>query len=171
MVRSSLRTSTISSEELLGLLAHALGHHAHLAAASWRTCWLDPCWPGSPWRGAHCSHVLLLDARRDLTDHVLVVAHVLLDLLCMDVEIEHAVRECIEEIGVVRDDQAGLLVIDQELGEVLDTGFVEIVGGLIEEKDVGVLDQSRSEKEASLLSAGKGLDDAVFEVDDFILGA
>jgi len=60
---------------------------------------------------ARIVHILALDAGRDLLDHVLIVADILLDLAGMEVEIEHAMRECIQEVGVVGDDQTGLLIM------------------------------------------------------------
>jgi len=116
--------------ELLGFLAHALRHEAHLAALHGEEAGLVLV--GLDLLGAAgVGHVLLLDPRGDLVDHVLVVADVLLDFAGVDVEIQDAVRKCVQELGIVGDDEAGLGVVDQECGQVLDAGLVEVVGGLV----------------------------------------
>ena len=72
--------------QLLRLLAHALGHQPHLPSlhgeyARLILVLLDLL------GAAGVGHILLLDARGDLLDHVLVVAHVLLHLAGVDVQI------------------------------------------------------------------------------------
>ena len=67
-------------------------------------------------------------------------------------------RECVQELGVVRDDQTSLPVIYEELRQVLDARLVQIVRRLIEEEDVRILDEGRGEEQASLLAAGEGFD-------------
>jgi hypothetical protein len=61
----------------------------------------------------------------------------------MHIEIEDALCKCIEEIRVVRDDDDGLFVLDEEFGEMRDAFFVQIVGRLVEEEQVSA-DASRS---------------------------
>jgi hypothetical protein len=91
--------------KLFGLLAHALGDEAHLASLHGEEAGLIFILLDL-FGAAGIGHVLFLDATRDLFDHVLVVADVLLDLLCVDIEVQNAVRECIQEFSIVRNDQS-----------------------------------------------------------------
>jgi hypothetical protein len=71
----------------------------------------------------------------------------------MDIEIKHTIRKSIQKIGIMRNDDDCFFIGDEKIREMLNPFWVEIVGRLIEEKNVRVLDKSGSKKEASLLSS------------------
>ena len=49
--------------------------------------------------------------------------------------------------------RAGLLILDKETRQMLDSRFVEVVRRLVEEEQIRLLDKRRSEKEPRLLSS------------------
>ena len=100
-------------------------------------------------------HVFFLHARTYLRDDVEIIPDVLLYLVRVHIEVEHPFGKCIEEVGIVRDDHDGFVVRDEEFREVRDAFLVEIVGRLIEKKQVGALDERRGKQEPRLLSAGE----------------
>src|SRR3989344_4033911 len=81
----------------------------------------------------------------------------------MHVEVKDAVRERVEKVRVVRNDDDRLLIVDEEFRQMRNACFVEVVGRLVEQKQVGFLDESRSEQEPRLLPAGERADDAVVD--------
>ena len=70
------------------------------------------------------------------------------------IELEDPLGDVVEEVAVVgdRDDRAAVLV--EEALEPLDRLGVEVVGRLVEQEQVGVLEQEPRERDASLLAAG-----------------
>ena len=77
------------------------------------------------------------------------------------VELEDPAGDVVEEVAVVGDDQDGAAVLDQVLLQPGDGLGVEVVGRLVEEQDVGVLEQQLAERDAALLAAGEGVDRGV----------
>ena len=69
--------------------------------------------------------------------------------------------DVVEEVAVVGDDQDGAGVGDQVLLQPGDGLGVEVVGRLVEQQDVGVLQQQLAEGDAALLAAGEGVDGGV----------
>ncbi len=62
-----------------------------------------------------------------------------------------------EEIAVVGDDDAGEVGLGEKLFEPLDSGEVEVVGGLVEEKNFGGGDERFGDGEALAPASGEGL--------------
>jgi len=71
----------------------------------------------------------------------------------MHVEVQHAVAEGVQEVGVMRNDEARLVVFLQERRKVLDTCMVEIVCRLVEQEQVWLLNECARKKKARLLPA------------------
>ena len=65
------------------------------------------------------------------------------------------VDDGVEEAPVVRDDEHGAVEAGEELLEPGEAVGVEVVGGLVEEQDVGVLEQRGGQQRAGLLAAGE----------------
>ena len=99
--------------------------------------------------------VLFFDTCRDILHHILVVADILLDDASVRVKIEHAFGKHIEKFRIMRNDDNRFRIVDQKVSEMSDSCLVEIVGRFIEEKEIGVLDECRCEKQARLLTARK----------------
>ncbi len=66
------------------------------------------------------------------------------------------IGEVFEEVTVVADDDAGELRALEQFFEPLDAGEIEVVGGFVEQQDVGGLHQGFGDGEAFLPSAGEG---------------
>ncbi len=96
----------------------------------------------------------------------MIVTHILLNFFGMNIKIQDTVSKCIQKVSIVGNDQTGFLIVNKKLCEVFDTGFVEIVGRLIKKQDVRILNKCRGQKQACLLTTGKGFDDAVFGIND-----
>ena len=77
------------------------------------------------------------------------------------VELEDPRGDVVEEVAVVGDDEDRALVGDQVLLQPGDGLGVEVVGRLVEEEDVGGLEQELAEGDAALLAAGEGVDGGV----------
>ena len=77
------------------------------------------------------------------------------------VELEDPAGDVVEEVAVVGDDQDGARVGDQVLLQPGDGLGVEVVGRLVEEQDLGGLEQQLAERDAALLAAGEGVDGGV----------
>ena len=74
------------------------------------------------------------------------------------VELEDPAGDVVEEVAVVGDgdDRAGIILeVALEPGDRLG---VEVVGGLVEEEDVGAFEQGLAERDPALLAAGEGRD-------------
>src|SRR5713101_4342028 len=67
-------------------------------------------------------------------------------------ERDRAASDAIEEPAVVRRDQKSLLLLDQEPLQPLERGDVEMVRGLVEEKDVRVVEKQPRKTEARPLA-------------------
>ena len=74
------------------------------------------------------------------------------------VELEDPLRDVVEEVPVVGDRDDGPGVLLEEALEPLDRLGVEVVGGLVEQQQVGVLEQQPGERDAALLAAGQRRD-------------
>ena len=67
-------------------------------------------------------------------------------------------RDVVEEVAVVGDGDDGARVLVEEALQPLDRLGVEVVGRLVEQEQVGVLEQQPAERHAALLAAGQGRD-------------
>src|SRR5690606_16698002 len=74
------------------------------------------------------------------------------------VEFEDPAGDLVEEIPVVGDDEDRALVFDEVFLEPGDGLGVEMVGGLVEQQEVGGLEQQPAEGDAALLAAGEIVD-------------
>ena len=103
---------------------------------------------------------LLLEAPQFLKLGVLgVVARILRDAPAF--EVEHLPDGAVEEEAVVRHDQRGAAELLLEIGfQPLDAGEVEVVGGLVEEEQVGLAEEKAREGEARALAAAEDGDGA-----------
>ena len=89
----------------------------------------------------------------DFLEEVVVVALVLLDLLGMDIEIQHAISEGVEEPSIMGDDDNAFFVFLEVASEVLDARLIQVVRRLIEQKQVGVLNECARKEKTSLLAS------------------
>ena len=96
-----------------------------------------------------------------LLEEVRVVAHVVGHHAA--VEVEHPRGDPPEEVAVVRDGDDGALERLERLLEHLLAGDVEVVGGLVQEEDVGGGDHELGERQPSLLTARQELDGFLVE--------
>ena len=71
------------------------------------------------------------------------------------VELEDPLRDVVEEVAVVGDGDDRARVLVEEALEPLDRLGVEVVGRLVEQQQVGVLEQQPGERDAALLAAGE----------------
>ena len=113
--------------------------------------------------------VFFLDTCGYLFDDVVVVADVLLDLVCENIEVEDTIREGIQKFGIVRDDDTGFFVAHEKVREVGDTVGVEIIRRLVEKQKIRLLDKRGRKQEPRLLPTRKRPDDTVkgrVEMDD-----
>ena len=78
------------------------------------------------------------------------------------VELEDPTGDVIEEVAVVGDADDGAGVLLEVLLEPVDGLGVEVVRGLVEEKDVGLLEEQAAEGYATTFAAGERVHDAVF---------
>jgi hypothetical protein len=74
------------------------------------------------------------------------------------VELEDPARDVVHEVPVVGDRDDGAGVLGQVLLEPEHGLGVEVVGGLVEEQQVGLLEQQLAERDAAALATGEGLD-------------
>ena len=77
-----------------------------------------------------------------------------LDVLVLDGE--HARADLLEEAAVVGDQHEGAPVVGEEVLQPLDRVDVEVVGGLVEQKEVGIGEQRAGQCDARELAAGEG---------------
>ena len=68
-------------------------------------------------------------------------------------DLEHARGDAVDEVAVVGDEQDGAGVVLERVGERLDGAHVEVVGGLVEQQEVGVADEQREQAQAAALAA------------------
>jgi len=71
------------------------------------------------------------------------------------IQFQYAVGEALQEGAVVGDEQHGAAEVADEAFQPFDAGDVEVVGGLIEQQQVGFLDQGLGEQHAALRAAGE----------------
>ena len=74
------------------------------------------------------------------------------------VDLQDARGDAVDEMPVVRDEEDGAGVVLERVGERLDGAHVEVVGGLVEEQEVGVADEQGEQAEAAALAAREHLD-------------
>ena len=72
-------------------------------------------------------------------------------------EFEDPLGDVVEEVAVVRDGDDGALVAGEVLFEPVDGFGVEMVGGLVEQEDGGLLEQQAGEGDAATFAAGEGV--------------
>src|ERR1019366_2921792 len=70
------------------------------------------------------------------------------------IELDHVGGDILEKVTVVAHDDAGERRSLKQLFEPCDSGKIEMVGGLVEQKDVGMLHQSFDDCETLLPAAG-----------------
>ena len=71
------------------------------------------------------------------------------------IELENPARHVVEEIAVVGDDQDRARIGAQVALEPVDRLGVEMVGRLVEQQEVGLLQQQAAERDAALFAAGE----------------
>ena len=74
------------------------------------------------------------------------------------IELEDPAGDVVEEVAVVGDGDDGALVVVEEAFEPGDGFGVEVVGGLVEEEEVGLREEKAAECDAAALAAGEGGD-------------
>ncbi len=101
----------------------------------------------------------------------------LLDLVAELIQPDDLVDVAVEELQVVRDDQQAATIGAQEVHQPAGGGRVEEVGRLVEQQQVGALEEQAGQGELGLLAAAEGADAAVegdarqAEAGDELLGA
>src|SRR4051812_36778720 len=80
------------------------------------------------------------------------------DVVAAAIELEHPVHDMVEEVAVVGDEDDVARIVDEMLLEPLHALGVEMVGRLVEQDDVGLLEQQAGERHAPLLAARKIVD-------------
>ena len=78
------------------------------------------------------------------------------DLTTVGVEVPDLVHGVLQQFGVMADDDEAALVRRQELAQPPHGVGVEVVGGLVEQEDVGPAEQDARELDAPALAAGQG---------------
>ena len=71
------------------------------------------------------------------------------------VELEDPAGDVVEEVAVVGDDEDGAGVIAQMAFEPVDALGIKMVGRLVEQQQVGRIEQQPAERDAALLAAGE----------------
>ncbi len=71
------------------------------------------------------------------------------------VELQDPLRDVVQEVAVVGDGDDRARVLGEEALQPLDRLGVEVVGRLVEQQQVGVLEQQPAQRHASLLAAGE----------------
>src|SRR5437879_2959126 len=74
------------------------------------------------------------------------------------VELENPLGRVVEEVAVVRHRDHGAGKPPQKLLEPLDAFRIEVVGGLIEQQDIGLGEQQPAQRDAALLAAAERRD-------------
>lgn len=77
------------------------------------------------------------------------------------VDLGDPLRDVVEEVPVVGDGEDGAGVLRQELLEPEHALGVEVVGGLVEEQQVGLLQEQLGQRHAALLASGEVGDEGV----------
>ena len=73
-------------------------------------------------------------------------------------ELEDPAGDVVEEVAVVGDGDDGAVVVAQRALEPRHRLGVEVVGGLVEQQQVGLGQQQAAQRDAALLAAGEGGD-------------
>src|SRR4051794_16153045 len=76
-------------------------------------------------------------------------------------EFDDAGGNAIEKVAVVRHDEAGARIRAQEILQPLDRLGIEVIGGLIENEEIGLRDERAAESHAALFAAAQRADDAL----------
>ncbi len=76
-------------------------------------------------------------------------------------ELDDARGDAIEEIAVVRDEEAGAGIARKEVLQPLDRFGVEVVGRLVEDEEIGPGEQRAAERDAALFAAAERADQAI----------
>lgn len=92
-----------------------------------------------------------------LGDPVVIAAGVFLDE-AVAVEDEGSGGDVVDEFAVVADEQDGAVVIEEEFFEEFKSFEVEIIGGFVEEEDVGGPGERFGQKESVSFAAGEAPD-------------
>jgi hypothetical protein len=92
-----------------------------------------------------------------LTQVVLPVHVVDVDVLAIRVQVEHPVHGLADELDVVADHDQPALVVLQELAQPHDAVGIEVVGRLVEDHRLRVGEQDARELDAAALTTGEGL--------------
>src|SRR5665647_1403241 len=71
------------------------------------------------------------------------------------IELEDPLRDVVEEVAIVRDSDDGARKVSEEMLQPLDGLGVEMIGGLVEQQHVGLLEQNAAQRHTSLLAARK----------------
>ena len=71
------------------------------------------------------------------------------------VELEDPAGDVVEEVAIVGDGDDGALVVGQVLLEPGDALGVEVVGGLVQQQQIGLLQQQPAQRDAAPLAAGQ----------------
>ena len=74
------------------------------------------------------------------------------------------VDDAVEEVAVVGDDQEGALEVEEVFLEDVEGDDVEVVGGFVEDEQVGLLHQDGEQVEPSFFAAGEFADGVVQHV-------
>ena len=79
----------------------------------------------------------------------------------MPIQAEDGGGDAVEQVAIVRDQDQGAGEFGEAVFEDLEGGDVEIVGGLVEQQDVGGLEHEAGDQDAGLLAAGEAGDGAI----------
>ena len=71
------------------------------------------------------------------------------------VELEDPAGDVVEEVAIVGDGDDGALVLGEVALEPRDRLGVEVVGGLVEQQQVGRAEQQPAQRDAAALAAGE----------------
>ncbi len=71
------------------------------------------------------------------------------------VELEDPAGDVVEEVAVVGDDQDGARVIAQMAFQPVHAFGIEMVGRLVEQQQVGLVEQQPAQRDAAALAAGQ----------------
>ncbi len=151
--------------ELRDLLVHLSGDVAHVAAFLRKKVYLLLAVQNVALE-ADVLHALALESFGDLLQHVKIVSGILLNFFGENIQVQNALRERVQKVGVVGDDDAGFLGIDQKLCKMFDARLVEIVRRLVEQEHVRILNDRVRKEQSRLLATGKAFDDPVERRDE-----
>src|SRR5258706_10519945 len=70
------------------------------------------------------------------------------------IKLDHIGRDILQEVAVVAHDDAGKGSLLKQVFEPGDSGKIEMVGGLVEQENVGMLHQSLDNRQTLLPTAG-----------------